>query len=320
MLRGSFSVFQVNAQEIIADLKKQDIEILTEQRLTKVIEENPKPTTYIGVEPSNVPHIGHFSGAIPVLKLAKHGFKSIILLADLHALANDKGEISEIQEYAKLDREFFEKLAHKMGVHGKLEYKMGTDFEDQSYFIQVLRLAKVVNFTEAQKSMDEMSKSSVSRMTSSAIYPLMQVVDIGVLGVNVAVGGIDQRKVHVLAIDYLKKIGYPTPVAIHTRVILGTDGKQKMSKSFQNTVNLNETSESLEAKIRKTFCAPGDITTNPILDWYAKLIFPLSDSPLEFAGKTASTYKELESLWTKNEVSPQQLKQAVKRDLEKLLL
>lgn len=310
----------MNAQEIIADLKKQDIEILTEQRLTKVIEENPTPTTYIGVEPNNVPHIGHFSGAIPVLKLAKHGFKAIILLADLHALANDKGEISEIQEYAKLDREFFEKLAGKMGVGGKLEYKMGTDFEDQSYFIQVLRLARVVNFTEAQKSMDELSKSSVSRMTSSAIYPLMQVVDIGVLGVNVAVGGIDQRKVHVLAIDYLKKIGYPTPVAIHTRVILGTDGKQKMSKSFQNTINLNETSESLEAKIRKTFCAPGDITTNPILDWYAKLIFPLSDSPLEFAGKNASTYKELESFWTKNEVSPQQLKHSVKRDLEKLLL
>ncbi|MGI0084377.1 MAG: hypothetical protein ACREBQ_04770, partial [Nitrososphaerales archaeon] len=165
----------MNAQEIIADLKKQDIEILTEQRLTKVIEENPKPATYIGVEPSNVPHIGNFSGAIPVLKLAKHGFKAIILLADLHALANDKGEISEIQEYARLDREIFEKLAKKVGVQGKLEYKMGTDFEDQSYFVQVLRLAKVVNFTEAQKSMDEVSKSSVARMTSSAIYPLMQV-------------------------------------------------------------------------------------------------------------------------------------------------
>ena len=309
----------MNAQEIIADLKKQDVEILTEQRLTKVIEENTKPTTYIGIEPSNVLHIGHFSGAIPVLKLARHGFKAIILLADLHALANDKGEISEIQEYAKFEKDMFEQLAKKMGVGGKLEYRMGTDFEDQSYFIQVLRLAKVVNFTEAQKSMDELSKSSVSRMTSSAIYPLMQVVDIGVLGVNAAVGGIDQRKVHVLAIDYLKKIGYQTPVAIHTRVILGTDGKQKMSKSFQNTINLNETPESLEAKIRKTYCAPGDITNNPILDWYNKLIFPLSDSSLEFAGKNASNYMELENLWMKNEISPQELKQSVKRDLENLL-
>ncbi|HKW03817.1 MAG TPA: hypothetical protein VJN71_00835, partial [Nitrososphaerales archaeon] len=185
----------MNAREIISDLRRQELEILTEDYLVKVIEENPKPTTYIGIEPGNVLHIGHLVGAIPVLKLAKHGFKAIILLADLHAFVNDKGDISEIEEYAKLDRRAFEKLAGKVGAQGKLEYKLGTEFENQSYFIQLLRLAKSVNLSDAQKSMDEISKSSVSKKTSAAIYPLMQVMDIGVLGVNVAVGGIDQRKV-----------------------------------------------------------------------------------------------------------------------------
>lgn len=310
----------MNAKEIISDLRRQELEILTEDYLVKIIEENPKPTTYIGIEPGNVLHIGHFVGAIPVLKLAKHGFKAIILLADLHALVNDKGDMSEIEEYAKLDKRAFEKLAAKVGAQGKLEYKLGTEFEDQSYFIQLLRLAKAVNLSDAQKSMDEISKSSVSKKTSSAIYPLMQVMDIGVLGVDVAVGGIDQRKVHVLAIDNLKKIGYETPVAIHTKVILGTDGKQKMSKSFQNTINLDETAESLDAKIRKTFCAPGDVKTNPILDWYDKLIFPISDSPIEFVGKKLGSYKELEKLWVENAITPQELKQCAKRDLSKLIL
>ena len=101
----------------------------------------------------------------------------------------------------------------------------------------MLRLSRVINFTEAEKSMDEISKSSVSRMTSSLIYPLMQVLDIGELGVNVAVGAIDQRKVHVLAIENLKKLGYPTPIAVHTELIMqGIDGKRKMSKSFGNTI------------------------------------------------------------------------------------
>ncbi len=40
-----------------------------------------------------------------------------------------------------------------------------------------------------------------------------------------------------------------------------------MSKSFGNTINLDETQDSLEAKIKKTFCAPGEVEVNPILGW-----------------------------------------------------
>jgi tyrosyl-tRNA synthetase len=298
----------VNAKEVISDLRRQDVEILTEERLTKVIEETSRPTTYIGHEPSGALSLGNLAGSLPVLKLATHGFHAIILLADLHALANDKGELSEIQEYARKDRDMIEKVARKMGVGGKIEYKFGTEFEDQKYFVQMLRLAKLVNFTEAEKSMDEISRKSVSRMTSSVIYPLMQVLDIGVLGVNVAVGSIDQRKVHVLAIENLKKLGYVTPVAVHNRIIIqGTDGVRKMSKSFGNTIDLDEAQDSLEKKIKKTYCAPGEIEINPILGWYKALLFPLSQAPLDFGGKQVGDYTELEALWGKKEISPQEL-------------
>jgi tyrosyl-tRNA synthetase len=311
----------VKAEEIISDLRKQDIEILTEERITKVINEVADPVTYIGLEPSNVIHIGNLSASIPVFKLAKHGFKAIILLADLHALANDKGEISEIQNFAAADREMFENVAKKLGIGGKLEYRYGTQFEDQKYFIQMLRLSRVINFTEAEKSMDEISKSSVSRMTSSLIYPLMQVLDIGELGVNVAVGAIDQRKVHVLAIENLKKLGYPTPVAIHSKVIMqGIDGKRKMSKSFGNTINLDETQDSLESKIKKTFCSPGDIEVNPILGWYKALIFPVLDRSLSFGQKEYSNHAELEVAWKNMEITPQELKGSTIRDLAELLI
>lgn len=311
----------MDAQEIVADLRKQDVEILTEERLNKVVSEVLQPVTYIGLEPSNVIHIGNLSASIPVFKLAKHGFRAIILLADLHALANDKGEISEIQQFAASDKEMFERVAKKLGIGSKLEYRFGTQFEDQKYFIQMLRLSRVINFTEAEKSMDEISKSSVSRMTSSLVYPLMQVLDIGELGVNVAVGAIDQRKVHVLAIENLKKLGYPTPVAVHTKVIMqGIDGKRKMSKSFGNTINLDETQDSLEAKIRKAYCAAGEIEVNPILGWYKALLFPVLDHPLGFGAKEFSSYPDLERAWSAKEITPQELKHSAVRDLAELLI
>lgn len=312
----------MNAQEVIRDLRKQDIEILTEERLIQVVEKIPRPTSYIGHEPSGALSIGNLAGSLPVLTLANHGFHAIILLADLHALANDKGELNEIQGFALRDKDMIEKVARKMGVGGKIEYKFGTEFEDQKYFVQMLRLAKLVNFTEAEKSMDEISRKSVARMTSSAIYPLMQVLDIGVLGVNVAVGSIDQRKVHVLAIENLKKLGYSTPVAIHNRTIIqGTDGNRKMSKSFGNTIDLDETQESLEKKVKKTFCAPGDVETNPILGWYKALIFPLASGPLQFGNDMAvNDYAQLERVWASKKLSPQELKAAVIRDLSDIIL
>ncbi len=311
----------MKVQEVIADLKKQEIEILTEERLTKVIEGIPVPTTYIGHEPSSSLHIGNFAANLPVLTLAKHGFRAIVLLADLHALANDKGTIEEIGEFARIDRAQIEKVAKKMGLGGKLEYKFGTDFENQEYFVQMLKLAKLVNFSEAEKSMDEISKKSVARKTSSVIYPLMQVLDIGVLGVNVAVGSIDQRKVHALAIENLKKLGYVTPVAVHNRVIiLGPDGKEKMSKSLGNVIGLDETQESLETKIKKTFCAPGEVDSNPILGWYKALIFPVLGGPLAFGKKELGSYSELERLWAGKDLTPQELKQSTARDLSKILI
>jgi tyrosyl-tRNA synthetase len=310
----------VNFQEVLTDLKRQEVEILTEERLAKIIAEVKKPRTYIGFEPSGVLHIGHFSSSLPVIKLAKHGFEAVILLADLHALANDKGEMKQIHEFAEADKKGFEKIAGKLGVGGKFHYRFGSEFEDQSYFIQMLRLAKLVNFTEAEKSMDEISKSSVTRMTSSLIYPLMQALDIGAMGVHVAVGGFAQRKVHVLAIENLKKLGYTTPVAIHSGAIIGTDGKELMSKTKGNTINLDETQQSLESKIRKTYCAPGDIEINPILSWYRTLLFPLMESPAEFGSSSASTYAELEQLWVKKQITPQELKRGVTRDLGNLII
>jgi tyrosyl-tRNA synthetase len=310
----------VSFEEILADLKRQEVEILTEERLAKIVSEVKKPRTYIGFEPSGVLHIGHFSSSLPVIKLAKRGFEAVILLADLHALANDKGEMKQIHEFAELDKKGFEKVAKKLGVGGRLHYRYGTEFEDQSYFIQMLRLAKLVNFTEAEKSMDEISKSSVTRMTSSLIYPLMQALDIGVMGVNVAVGGFAQRKVHVLAIENLKKLGYATPVAVHSGAIIGTDGKELMSKTKGNSINLDETQGTLEAKIRKTYCAPGDIEINPILSWYRTLIFPLLDSPADFGAVSARNYPELEQFWVKKQISPQELKKSIVRDLGNLIL
>jgi len=52
----------------------------------------------------------------------------------------------------------------------------------------------------------------------------MQAVDIADLHIDLAVGGIDQRKIHMLAREELPRLGLPAPVCMHTPLIPGLNG------------------------------------------------------------------------------------------------
>ena len=82
------------------------------------------------------------------------------------------------------------------------------------------------------------------------VYPLMQAVDIAMLGVDVAVGGIDQRKIHMLARQGLTRLGYRAPVCVHMPILLGLDG-EKMSSSKGNYISVDDTEQEVISKLKK---------------------------------------------------------------------
>ncbi|OYT63255.1 hypothetical protein B6U67_03180 [Methanosarcinales archaeon ex4484_138] len=86
-------------------------------------------------------------------------------------------------------------------------YVSGTEFQlGSEYTLNMLKLSRTT--TRARRSMDEVSRDAENPYVSQMIYPLMQAVDIAMLKVDVAVGGIDQRKIHMLARDTLPSIGF----------------------------------------------------------------------------------------------------------------
>jgi hypothetical protein len=83
--------------------------------------------------------------------------------------------------------------------------------------------------------MDEVSRNAEDPVVSQIIYPLMQTADIGYLNIDIAVGGIDQRKIHMLAREELHSMGFKSPVCVHTPILLGLDAN-KMSSSRNNLI------------------------------------------------------------------------------------
>lgn len=286
---------------------RNTVEIVTDEELRALLQK-PVRRVYAGYEPSGEIHLGHLVTANKLMDLQKAGFEVTVLLADLHAFLNHKGTLDEIRETAEYNRRCFEALGLK-----KAKFVLGTDLQlNRDYELLLLQLSQEVTVNRAHRSMDEVGRGMDHPAVSQMVYPIMQMADIAMLGVDAAVGGIDQRKIHMLAREYLPGMGFSSPVCIHTPIINGLDGK-KMSSSAGNLISVADTEDDIRAKMKKAFCPPG-IEENPVLQILQYHIFPRFESvvmhrPAKFGGdQEFSSYAEVEAAYGAGQVHPLDLK------------
>ena len=101
-------------------------------------------------------------------------------------------------------------------------------------------------------------------------YPPMQCADIFQIegGLQMAAGGMDQRRIHMLAREVAPKLKHEKPVVLHTPLLMGLKGanmdahatgddlgglaEAKMSKSDPSSaIFTHETSKSIKTKLNK---------------------------------------------------------------------
>jgi tyrosyl-tRNA synthetase len=293
-------------------IKRNTSEIISEEELKEVLKKDEK-SAYIGFEPSGKIHLGHYLQIKKMIDLQNAGFDIIILLADLHAYLNQKGELDEIRKIGEYNKRVFE----AMGL--KAKYVYGSEFQfDKDYTLNIYKLALKTTLKRARRSMELIAREDENPKVAEVIYPIMQVNDIHYLGVDVAVGGMEQRKIHMLARELLPK----KVVCIHNPVLTGLDGEGKMSSSKGNFIAVDDSPEEIKAKIKKAYCPAGVVEGNPIME-IAKyfLEYPLTiNRPEKFGGDlTVNNYEELETLFKNKELHPMDLKNAVAEELIKIL-
>jgi len=305
------------------ELVKRNVqEIVTEEELEELLNRKEVPCAYVGYEPSGKIHMGHVLTVNKLIDLQKAGFKVTVLLADVHAYLNRKGTLEEVRKIADYNRRCFVALGLD---EKKTDFVYGSDYQfGAGYMLNVLKLSRAVTLNRARRSMDEVGRAMDDPTVSQMVYPLMQAVDIAMLKVDVAVGGIDQRKIHMLARENLKSIGFKTPVCIHTPILIGLDGT-KMSSSKDNFISVDDTGEEIHRKFKKAYCKIGDLENNPILAILRYHIFPryetvVIERPEKFGGNLIYTsYYEMENDFVAENVHPMDLKNAAAKYIDKIL-
>jgi tyrosyl-tRNA synthetase len=297
---------------------RNTVEIVTGEDLSALLAQSHKKV-YAGYEPSGEIHLGHLVTINKLVDLQAAGFEIIVLLADLHAFLNRKGTMEKVRDLADYNQRCFEGLGLR-----NVRYVLGSDLQlHRDYELLLLQLSQQITLNRATRSMDEVGRQMDHPTVSQMIYPIMQMADIAMLGVDAAVGGIDQRKIHMLAREHLINFGYKAPVCIHTPILNGLDGK-KMSSSQGNYISVADTEEEIRKKCQRAFCPP-EIPENPILQIFQYHIFPRLPKitikrPEKFGGdRTFSSYIDLESSYGRGEVHPLDLKKSCGESLVEIL-
>ena len=164
---------------------------------------------YVGFEPSGKAHIGWKVLSLQLRRMLDANTNVLIFLADWHAWVNDKfgGDMDAIQTTARYMEETFRALLGNPPEGpgpGQLQFKWASEvMESSEYWARVLRCSKGATLAMVLKTFTIMGRDEASsdHDLSKFYYPAMQAADIFEMNIDIAIGGMDQRKAHMFMRD-----------------------------------------------------------------------------------------------------------------------
>tara|TARA_B100000459_G_scaffold141909_1_gene102103 strand:- start:7217 stop:8353 length:1137 start_codon:yes stop_codon:yes gene_type:complete len=245
---------------------------------------------YVGFEPSGKAHIGWKVLSLQLKRMLEADANVLIFLADWHAWVNDKfgGNMEDIQQTAVYMEETFRALLgypEEGDGPGQLRFYWASLLMDSGdYWARVLRCSKGATLPMVRKTFTIMGRDEASsdHDLSKFYYPAMQAADIFELNIDVAIGGMDQRKAHMFMRDMASKWNWNKATCLHTPILssLKASGVRmdsfdhKMSKSDPNgALLLHDTLEQVQKKMKKAYLDPED-EHSPVYELAEHVVLP----------------------------------------------
>jgi tyrosyl-tRNA synthetase len=339
----------MDIEERLNLLKQVGEEIVTEQELKKLLESDEQLIAYDGFEPSGQMHIAQgILRTININKMIKAGLRFKMLVADWHAMSNNKmgGDLKKIQTVGK----YFIEVWKTCGMDlSNVEFIWASDMvRNPNYWQLVIKIGTTNKLPRFIRTAEFMGReaSGANLTAAQMFYPCMQIADVFLLGAKITQLGMDQRKINMLAREIGPQLGFWKPVVVSHHMLMGLQPpivetrhgmslpKDKITKTIalkmsksnpDNAIFMTDTFEDIKRKINKAWCSEGVISENPILEYCRYILFekfghiPI-ERPQKFGGTIImESYEELETLFNQKKLHPQDLKNSVILLLDKLL-
>ena len=235
-------------------------EIIPEKELKQKLEQSINKDTplivKLGCDPSRPDlHLGH--GV--VLRKLRHfqdlGHQAILVIGDFTGMIGDPSQRNKTRPQLTLEetkanaKSYIEQASHVLNIDS-LNIVYNSTWLDKMRFSDVIRLSS--HYTVARMlERDDFTKRYKAEIPISIhefMYPLAQAMDSVELKADVELGGTDQKFNLLVGRDLQREYKQAPQVIITLPLLEGTDGIEKMSKSYGNDIGLTDTPEDMYGK------------------------------------------------------------------------
>jgi len=232
-------------------------EVIDQTEFEKLLRSKKKLRLKLGVDPSSPDiHLGHAVILRTLAKLQKLGHKVIFLVGDTTALIGDpsgKNKTRPVLTQGQVDtnaKTYLDQVGKILDT-SKAEIRRNSEWLNPLKLVDILKLAG--QFTVAQLiERDDFSKrlkEGSDLGLHELLYPLMVAYDSVALEADVEFGGTDQRFNLLAGRALQKKLGQTPQQVVISKLLVGTDGVQKMSKSLGNYIGIADAPADMFGKV-----------------------------------------------------------------------
>lgn len=242
-------------------LKKGTEEIIPLDEFQKKLERSEKENKPLVVKAGFDPtapdiHLGH----TVLLRKMKHfqdmGHRVVFLIGDFTGMIGDPSGKSETRkrltrEEVLQNAETYKKQVFKILDREKTVIDFNSRWCREMSFADVLELTSRYNVARMLERDDFSNRyrEGVSISILEFMYPLVQGYDSVALKADVEMGGTDQKFNLLVGRDLQREYGQEPQVIITMPLLVGLDGVQKMSKSLNNYIGIDEPPREILGKV-----------------------------------------------------------------------
>jgi len=250
-------------EEHIKGLTRGTVEIFTEAELSEKLADAAKTPRQLriklGLDPTSPDiHLGHTVVLRKMRQFQDLGHKAVLIIGDYTARIGDPSgqnttrpmlSADEIEQNAKTYLAQAGKILDTSD--DKLEIRRNSEWLSDSQLADIMKLAS--NMTVARMlerdTFELRYKKGDPIGIHEFLYPLMQGYDSVIVRSDVELGGTDQTFNNLIGRDIQRAYGQPPQIVITMPILVGLDGREKMSKSKANYIGVTDEPNDMFGKV-----------------------------------------------------------------------
>ncbi len=246
-----------STEEALALIKRGTDEILLESELLKKLEENRPLRVKAGFDPTAPDiHLGHTVLINKLYQFQKLGHEILFLIGDFTGMIGDPSGKNSARptmtpENIKVNAKTYKEQVFKILDPKKTRVMFNSQWMSSFNAADMVQLA--AKYTVARMlERDDFSKRYKSGRAIAIhefLYPLIQGYDSVAMQADVELGGTDQKFNLLVGRELQKQYGQAPQVILTIPILEGLDGIQKMSKSLNNYIGINEAPNEMFGKL-----------------------------------------------------------------------